>query len=975
VSVSVPRIPSASQRLAIEAAPRPLLVLAGPGAGKTFCLIERIRYLIDKLEIKPERICVFTFTNKAAGEIAERLARELGPRVERVKRGTIHAFCAELLREFGEHVGLQLGFGIADEPYQRSVLRRLKVPAKMHKSVLDAFARYRFRGEQMSNRYQKYYDGYRQITAERNVADFDTLVLKTAELLRIEAVAAEVRARWDVVLVDEFQDLNPIQYAVIRELAREHRHVFVVGDDEQSVYSWTGADPKVFNDFRRDFGIALEDVIHLRDNRRSPPAVLDPARRLIAMNESIFENREAQRTIHDSPFPVTALDFADDDVETTWIMEDLRRDQAAHEGTLGWGDVALLYRTHKIGSALETAFLNAGIPCRLAQGRALADDKIVAYVLAALRVIANPRDEIQQELFYQTVLPDPLFDSARALADETGRGLVQQLEHMARTLPREHGDAKKIWRGYYALQNLDALGKSHTSLRSLVEDILSEKVGAYRTILEEHQEDLSDPASHEEVVGMAERIRRTIEDGRSVWIPRSGGAEIAAKKMLMEMGVRSVSLGGAPAADAQRIRPEDFPSLGFGLGLFKTAQLVRTKLFASTFRDFTAIDLETTDKDVESSEIVEIAAVRVRNGKIADEYRTLVKPRVPITSGAMATHGISETDVADAASFETIWSGFREFCGSDVLVAHNGYMFDFPILRRMAATLPHGTDFSTYDTLPLARTLHATSRRLEHLAKHYGIPTGQSHRALDDCRTLAKLFPMLNETRLEYARKTALVNLLDQLGIALALSDRDSLCDEARKIFEYVPAYSLGRHSDCLDRYRSERELCGDATLPTVDDLITLLGGHQLMERLRAERSAEKRYPETMGRLRRLIEACSDGELPVQISAFLERAVLSRYDGAERQRNRVNLLTMHSTKGLEFSRVYIVGVEDEQLIPTPRNGMLGKLDLEEARRLLYVGMTRTIDRLVMTRVKSRGEKATGGHRFLDEMGLTPTTGG
>ena len=949
-------------------------MLAGPGAGKTFCLIERIRFLIDKLEINPERICVFTFTNKAAGEIAERLARELGPRVERVKRGTIHAFCAELLREFGEHVGLQLGFGIADEPYQKSVLRRLKVPARMHKSVLDAFARYRFRGEQLGHGYQKYYDGYRQITAERNVADFDTLVLKTAELLRIAAVAAEVRARWDVVLVDEFQDLNPIQYAVIRELAREHRHVFVVGDDEQSVYSWTGADPRVFLEFRKEFGIAPEDVIHLRDNRRCPPAVLDPARRLIGMNESIFENREPQRPIHDSPFPVTTLNFADDDGETTWILEDLRRDHSAHEGTIGWGDVALLYRTHKIGSALETAFLNAGIPCRLAQGRALADDKIVAYVLAALRVIANPHDEIQQELFYQAVLPDPLFDSARAWAEETGRGLVQQLEHMARALPREHGDAKKIWRGYYALQNLDALGKSHTSLRSLVEDILSEKVGTYRTILEEHQEDLSDPASHEEVVGMTERIRRTIEDGRSVWMPRSGGAEIAAKKMLTEMGVRSVSLGGAPAADAQRIRPEDFPSLGFGLGLFKTAQLVRTKSFASTFRDFTAIDLETTDKDVESAEIVEIAAVRVRNGKIADEYRTLVKPRVPITSGAMATHGISENDVADAAYFETMWPEFRAFCGSDVLVAHNGYMFDFPILRRMAKHLPRGNDFSTYDTLPLARTLHATSRRLEHLAKRYGIPTGQSHRALDDCRTLAKLFPMLSETRLEYARKTALVNLLDQLGIALALSDRDSLCDEARKIFEYVPAYSLGRHSDCLDRYRSERELSGDTTLPTVDDLITLLGGHQLMERLRSERSAEKRYPETMGRLRRLIDACSNGDLPAQICAFLERAVLSRYDGAEPQKNRVNLLTMHSTKGLEFSRVYIVGVEDEQLIPTPRNGVLGKLDLEEARRLLYVGMTRTIDRLVMTRVKSRGDKATGGHRFLDEMGLSPSTG-
>jgi hypothetical protein len=352
-----------------------------------------------------------------------------------------------------------------------------------------------------------------------------------------------------------------------------------------------------------------------------------------------------------------------------------------------------------------------------------------------------------------------------------------------------------------------------------------------------------------------------------------------------------------------------------------------------------------------------------------------VKPRVPITSGALAAHGISEGDVADSPYFEDMWTEFRTFCGADVLVAHNGYMFDFPILRRMAAKLPRGTDFSTYDTLPLARTLHATSRRLEHLAKRYGIHAGRSHSAIDDCRTLAKLLPALSETRIEYARKTALVNLLDQLGVVLALSERDTLCKEARSFFEFVPAYSLGRHSECLDHYQTEREQSGDASLPTVDDLIALLGGHQLMERLRAERSADKRYPETMARLRRLIEACADGELPAQISAFLERAVLSKYDGADTQKNRVNLLTMHSTKGLEFSRVYIVGVEDEQLIPLPRDGVLRKLELEEARRLLYVAMTRTKDRLVMTRVKSRGEKVTGGQRFFDEMGIAPREAG
>jgi ATP-dependent DNA helicase UvrD/PcrA len=888
-----------------------------------------------------------------------------------VKRGTIHAFCAELLRESGERVDLQPGFGIADEPYQKSILRRLRVPPKIQNRVLDAFSRYRFRGDALGRRYQRYYDRYQRAIAERNVADFDTLVLKTAQLLRMDDVAAEIRSRWDAVLVDEFQDLNPIQYAIVRRLAQIHRHIFAVGDDEQSVYSWTGADPQVFRHFQEDFQIPTDRVIHLQHNHRCPPSVLDGARRLISLNQAIFADRKPQQTTHNSPFAVEALGFSDDDGETKWIIDDLRRDRAAHDGKLGWGDVALLYRTHKIGSTVESAFLNAGIPCCLAQGRALADDKVVAYVLAALRVIASPKDEIPQELFYQAVLPEALFDSARAWAEETGRSLIHQLEHMARTLPREHGDTKKIWRGFYALKNLEALGNNHRSLSSLVEDILSEKVGTYRTILEEHQEDLSDPASHDEVVGLAERVIRAAEDGRPVWIPRLGGTEIPARKMVLEMGIRSVDLGGAPRVDALRITAADLPSLGFGLGLFKTAQLVRTRGFANTFRDFTAIDLETTDKDVDRAEIVELAAVRVRHGRIVDEFHSLVKPRVPITSGALGAHGISESDVANAPYFETVWTQFREFCGLDVLVAHNGYTFDFPILRRMASKLPRGTDFFTYDTLPLARTLHATSRKLEHLAKRYGIATGRSHRALDDCRTLAKVFPALSETRVEYARKTALVNLLDQLGVALALSDKHSLCDEARKIFDLIPPYSLGRHSDCLDFYASECAACGDADLPSVDDLILLLGGHQLMERLRIERSADKRYPETMGRLRRLIEACANGELPEQICAFLERAVLSKYDGAETGKSRVNLLTLHSTKGLEFSRVYIIGVEDEQFVPLPPSGSVAKLELEEARRLLYVGMTRTKDRLVMTRVKARGERSTGGHRFLDEMGIIP----
>lgn len=967
---SAPRVPSVSQRAAIEAEPQPLLVRAGPGAGKTYCLVERIRFLIEKRGFDPARICVFTFTNKAAGEIAARLDAELGPGAESLKRGTIHSFCSELLREFGDRVGLQEGFGIADEPYQRSVLHRLRVPRRQHKSILEAFARYRFRGEPLGRRYEKYFDGYRSATVEKNIVDFDGLLLKAAEVFRIEPVASVIRIRWDAVLVDEFQDLNPVQYSIIRELARDHRHVFAVGDDEQSVYSWTGADPMLFAKFANDFDILGDDRLHnLEENHRCPREPLALARRLVSLNEQIFKDRTPQETTIESAFPVAVLAFPDDEAECSWIIEDLKREHARHEGALQWGDVGILYRTHKIGSSLETAFLNSGIPCRLAQGRALAEDPVVAYVRAALRVIANPSDEIHQEHFYHTVLPESLLNDARVRAEEAGNGIVEQLEQMARTLPRVHGDAKKIWRGIYALKNLGALANNHTNIGSLVEEILSERVGEYRTILEDHHEELSDPASHDEVATLADRVVRATEECKPIWVPRLGGSEIAAKKILAEMGVSSIQLGGAPRADSERIAPADLPSLGFSLGLFKTAQLVRTRNFSNAFRDFTVVDLETTDKDVSSAEIVEIAAVRVRYGRPVDEFHARVRPRVPITAGALAAHGISEADVASAPFFETIWKPFRDFCGSDVLVAHNGYKFDFPILRRMAQKLPRGNDFSTYDTLPLARKLHSTSRKLEHLANRYGIRAGQSHRALDDCRTLAKLFPALCATKVEYARKTALANLLDQLGIGLALSDRDSLCAEARKFLEFVPVYSLGRYSDCLDCYNVERTLCGDASLPDVDELVALLGGAQLMERLRTERSADERYPETMARLRGLLEACADGSLPAQICAFLERVVLSKQDGIDIARDRVNLLTLHSTKGLEFSRVYVVGVEDEQFIPMPPSGTLKKLDLEEARRLLYVGMTRTKQRLVMTRARNRNGKTTGGHRFLDEMGL------
>ncbi|MDO8501575.1 MAG: UvrD-helicase domain-containing protein [Gemmatimonadaceae bacterium] len=963
-AVPAPHTASDSQRSAIEAEPGPLLVLAGPGAGKTFCLIERIRFLVEERGFDPARICAFTFTNKAAGEISSRLERFLGDHAQRIKRGTIHALCAELLREFVTDAGLQPGFGIADEAYQLLVLRRVEGYRKWHRTTLTRFAAHRFRSDSLRANDRAVYDAYRDFLERRNLVDFDMLVLKTAELLHNDAIAETVRSRWDCILVDEFQDLNTVQYSIIRALGTGHRNVFAVGDDEQSIYSWAGADPRVFVSFVNDFGVSTK--AQLGENRRCPREVVSLARRLLTANTPIFTDRRHAEADHDSAHPVTALSFTTGDEEIAWIIDDIRRDRDEHG--LEWGDFALLYRTHEIGYATEAGFLTAGVPCRMAQGRALADDPVVAYVIGALRVIADPNDPIHQENFLQVVLPRPLFDDARAKAEESKQMLLPYLEEMARGMAKEHGDRRKIWRGFYALKNLAALGLRHDHISALVDELLSQRVGEYRTVLEENHDDLSDPAENDDVQRLAARLSEALELGHTIWIPRLGGIEIALKGILGGLGLNRVQLGGLPPENAVSISHSDCPSLGIGLGLFKAAQLVRSATFSNHFRDFTAVDTETTDKDVDSAEVVEIAAVRVRDGRITGEFHSLVKPRVPIAAGAQNVHGISGHDVAEAPYFEDVWPEFREFCGQDVVVAHNGYQFDFPILRRMAGAL-HDAELCTYDTLVLARELHSSSRKLEDLARVYGIDSGQSHRALDDTRTLALVFLALGDTKVARARKTALDNLLDYVGVALALSDDEKLCDEAKRVREFARIFALGRYSNCLDVYRAEREQSGDESIPTTEDLIELLGGADRMLRLRTEKTAEQRYPGAMLRLRPLLDMCDGKPLREAIGAFLDRVVLSKMDGAEPESSRVNLLTLHSTKGLEFSRVYIVGAEDSQL---PGGKEPSKRDVEEARRLLYVGMTRTKDRLVLTRVDERNGKPTGGHQFLDEMELAPT---
>src|SRR5437870_3784726 len=437
--------PLPQQCLAIQAPLGPVLVVAGPGAGKTFCLIARINHLIATVGIAPERICAVTFTNRAAEEIAVRLKHTLRDRADGITRGTIHALCLALLREHAEAAGLRKGFGVADEQYQKVILGRLHVPLEQRGPLLNRFGRHRVQAYELTADDARLYREYTAWLAHRNMLDFDDLVTKAEELLRTRGdVADAIAARWDYLLVDEFQDVNAVQYDFLKRLAAPHGNFFAVGDDEQSIFTWTGADPYVLVRFGRDYGI--DRPIVLDKNCRCSRQIFETARRVLAHNPQLFEKQLSAE--QESPYEVTALAFRDEAEEASWLFEDIVADRTA--AGLGWGAYAVLYRRHKVGEYLEGRLVRAGIPCRLARGRSLVEDDVIKYVIAALRIVRDPGDPVALEAFarcvlsahfLQEVLASPSFPGTRGTAPD----FLAAVRALARRRPAQDPDTKKLW--------------------------------------------------------------------------------------------------------------------------------------------------------------------------------------------------------------------------------------------------------------------------------------------------------------------------------------------------------------------------------------------------------------------------------------------------------------------------------------------------------------------------------------------------
>ena len=392
------------QKLAVTVGTGPILVLAGPGSGKTRVLTHRMAYLIGYLGVRPYHILAVTFTNKAAKEMENRVIELLGQQTRGLSLGTFHAICARILRRETEHLPFDSNYVIFDADDQVRVVRQIVKdlnlddkhyrPVGVHAAISrvknelilpDDFPVQTYRDEVVKRIYQR----YQQTLIASNGVDFDDLLLWTAYLMEeMPAVRSKYARRFEHVLVDEFQDTNMAQYTLLKHLASFHQNLFVVGDTDQSIYRWRGADYRNVLRFEDDYPAA--QVILLEQNYRSTQNILDTAMAVIDRNPQ--RTKKILFTDRGSGSKTILREMYDDREEAAFVVDTIAGTVASNNHQPG--DFAVMYRTNAQSRVIEEAFLSANLKYKLVGAQRFYGRREIKDIIAYLKVIHNPKDEI-----------------------------------------------------------------------------------------------------------------------------------------------------------------------------------------------------------------------------------------------------------------------------------------------------------------------------------------------------------------------------------------------------------------------------------------------------------------------------------------------------------------------------------------------------------------------------------------------------
>jgi DNA helicase-2/ATP-dependent DNA helicase PcrA len=434
-----------AQRQAVTTTEGPLLVMAAAGSGKTRVITRRVAYLIRHIGIAPWQVLAITFTNKAAGEMRQRLAGLLTPRqAQAVTVCTFHALCARLMRHYADRIGLRTDYSIYDAGDQKraikQVMKDLNIstdhfkPDAVHAAIsnaknelVDADAYAASAGDFYTRNVAKVYHAYSEQLHKNNALDFDDLLLETARLLKTdEATRLELQDRFAYLLIDEYQDTNHAQFIIAHVLAARHRNICVVGDPDQSIYGWRGANIRNILEFEKQYPDA--QVVALGQNWRSTPQILRAADGLIRHNRQ--RRHKPLFTDNQDGHAIRLIQTSDEEHEAQVVADFLREMRETHQ--LNWSDFAIFYRTNALSRVIEDQLLRSAIPYQVARGTAFYQRQEVRDAIAYLKYTMNEADEVALLRIINTPtrgIGNTSIERLQAHAAATGATLEQTLRN------------------------------------------------------------------------------------------------------------------------------------------------------------------------------------------------------------------------------------------------------------------------------------------------------------------------------------------------------------------------------------------------------------------------------------------------------------------------------------------------------------------------------------------------------------------
>lgn len=394
------------QREAVLHVEGPLLILAGAGSGKTRVITYRIAHLLGDLKVAPVNILAVTFTNKAANEMRERVISLVGPAAVSVWISTFHSFCVRVLRRDAERLGFRRDFSIFDRDDQmtaiRQALRELSLNEKNYPpaDLLSTISRAKndligpdeydmTASGPWENTVARVYKQYQNILRANGAMDFDDLLIETVRLLKEHSeVQRRYQERFRYIMVDEYQDTNRVQYMLVRILAARYRNLCVVGDEDQSIYGWRGADIRNILDFEKDYPDAK--VVKLEENYRSTKCILNAANNVITNNSE--RKKKKLWTRNPDGDKVICCYVPDEHGEARFVAEQIAEMRLREHRP--WTDFAILYRMNSQSRVIEDELLKQGIPYQVVGGVRFYDRKEIKDILAYLRLLVNPDDSV-----------------------------------------------------------------------------------------------------------------------------------------------------------------------------------------------------------------------------------------------------------------------------------------------------------------------------------------------------------------------------------------------------------------------------------------------------------------------------------------------------------------------------------------------------------------------------------------------------